>query len=202
MAEIVDLVPDQIAAAGAVLARAFFDDGLARLMYPDDEERKRLTPWHFTALVRYGALFGRVLTTPGQPLGAAIWLPPGEPDMTEERMAAAGMDASVAMLGAEAFGRFAAAMEQIAPHREQAVPDPHWYLALIGVDPDHAGKGIGSALLQPVFADADRDGLACYLETAEAANVAFYEARGFAVTRYGTVSGTSVDYWTMLREPA
>lgn len=201
MTDVVDLKPDQIPAAGAVLARSLFEDGLTRHMYPDDEERKVRTPWHFSAMVRYGLLFGRVLTTAGEPYGIAIWLPPGETAMTEDRIMAAGMDASPAVLGEEAFGRFASAMEHIEPYREQDVPARHWYLALIGVDPDHSGKGVGSALMRPILAQADADGLPCYLETAEERNVGYYLKHGFETIRHGAVPDTAVEYWTMLRLP-
>ncbi len=153
---VVNLDPEQIPAAGELLARSLFEDDLARHMYPDEDERQAYIPWHFSAVVRYGVLFGRVLTNAGDPRGVAVWLPPGESAMTENRIVAAGLDASPAVLGEEAFGRFMSAMEHIEPFHEQDVPERHWYLALLGVDPDHAGKGIGSALLAPVLAEADK----------------------------------------------
>ena len=199
MAAITDLNPDDIPAAGEVLARALFDDGLARHMFPDNAERRARISWHFAAFVRYGVLFGKVLTTADELRGVAVWLPPGETEMTDDRVAAAGLDASPAVLGEEAFGRFMQAMEQIDPLHAEDVPGPHWHLALIGVDPDSAGTGIGSALMQPVLDQADTDGLPCYLETAEERNVAFYEKHGFTTLRTGSVPGTDVQYWTMLR---
>src|SRR5690606_24820948 len=120
------LKPDQIPAAGAVLARALFKDGLARHMYPDRQERKSHTPWHFSAMVRYGVLFGRVLATAGEPHGVAVWLTPGETAMTDNRIAAAGLDASPAVLGEEAFGCFVNVTAHIEPYRERDVPPQHW----------------------------------------------------------------------------
>jgi ribosomal protein S18 acetylase RimI-like enzyme len=199
MANIVDLKPDDIPAAGAVLARSFIEDGLTKHMYPDEAERKVRTPWHFSAMVRYGVLFGRALSTAGAPHGVAIWLPPGETEMTDNRIAAAGMDASPAVLGEEAFGRFASVMAQIEPSYDQDVPPRHWHLALIGVDPDYSGKGIGSALMKPILAQADAEGLPCYLETAEERNVAFYQKHGFETVRHGTIPDTAVQYWAMRR---
>ena len=199
--DVVDLKPDQIPAAGALLARALFDDGLAKHMYPDQEERKARTPWHFGAMVRYGVLFGRVLATAGELRGVAVWLAPGEAEMTDNRIAAAGLDASPAVLGDEAFGRFVSAMAQIEPYREQDVSPQHWYLALVGVDPDYSGKGIGGSLLRPILAEADGEGFPCYLETAEGRNVAFYQKHGFETVRHGTVPDTAVEYWTMQRSP-
>ncbi len=202
MSNVVDLKPDDIAAAGAVLARSLFEDGLAKHMFPDDEERKVRTPWHFSAVVRYGVLFGRVLATAGIPRGVAVWLPPGETAMTDSRIAAAGLDAAPAVLGDEAFGRLMTAMAHIEPYREQDMPPQHWYLALVGVDPDYSGKGIGSSLLRPILEQADGDGLPCYLETAEERNVAYYEMHGFETVRHGTLPDTAVEYWTMQRIPA
>ncbi|MDZ7768084.1 MAG: GNAT family N-acetyltransferase [Woeseiaceae bacterium] len=106
------------------------------------------------------------------------------------------------MLGDEAFGRFMTAMAHIEPFREQDMPPQHWYLALVGVDPDYSGKGIGSALLRPILEQADADGLPCYLETAEERNVAFYEMHRFETLRHGTLPDTAVEYWTMQRVPA
>lgn len=201
MTDVVDLQPDEIPAAGELLARSLFEDNLAEHMYPDPEERRVRIPWHFAAAVRYGVLFGRVLTTSDEPRGVAVWLPPGETAMTESRIAAAGLDAAPAVLGEEPFGRFMAAMEHIESFHDQDVPPAHWYLALLGVDPEHAGHGIGTALMQPILEQADRDGLPCYLETAEGGNVPFYEGKRFSTVRHGTVPGTDVEYWTMLREP-
>lgn len=41
--------------------------------------------------------------------------------------------------------------------------------------------GLGTRVLLPVLDRADADGTACYLETSDPANVAFYEWLGFAV---------------------
>lgn len=81
------------------------------------------------------------------------------------------------------------------------MPDDHWYLAAIGVDPEAAGKGLGSALLRPVLEVADTQGKPCYLETAAADNRPFYEKHGFVVVRQGIEPASGIDYWTFRREP-
>jgi GNAT superfamily N-acetyltransferase len=52
---------------------------------------------------------------------------------------------------------------------------PHWYLPLIGVDPVHQRKGYGSALLQHVLLQCDRDHAPAYLESTNPANIRLYE---------------------------
>src|SRR5258706_6868028 len=81
-----------IEAAGRAPALAFQDDPLQTYVLPDAKERARLSPAHFTALVRYGHLFGEVFTTGGSPEGVAVWLPPGGWEMTPDRAAEAGID--------------------------------------------------------------------------------------------------------------
>lgn len=49
--------------AGTALAKAFSNDPVATYMLPHAEERRRLLPWHFATLARYGALFGETYAT-------------------------------------------------------------------------------------------------------------------------------------------
>ena len=68
-----------------------------------------------------------------------------------------------AVLGAETWdpimdGR-AAAYRPAYAVLERAVPEPHWYLDTLAVEPARHGQGIGSRLLQAVHAQADADGL-------------------------------------------
>ena len=69
--------------------------------------------------------------------------------------------------------------------RNRAVDGPHWYLAGIGVDPPEQRKGIGTALLQPGFAGAAREGLPCVLLTNAERNLSFYRRNGFEVAFEG-----------------
>ena len=188
--------------AGDVLTRAFFDDPLAAYMFPDSTDRRRLLPWHFGKLARYGARYGNAYTTESGIRGVSVWFSPGDPGLVEDRMAAIGMDRTSEMLGEDAFERFMNVASPVAELRAADMPDPHWYLGVLGVDPDHVGRGIASALMRPALVAADAEGHACYLETAQSANRAFYENRGFRVIKHDTQPDTGVTYWTFRREPA
>ena len=63
-------------AAVAALSRAFDLDPLQMYVFPDPVERAARSPALFTPLLRYGLLFGEVLTMAGGPVGAAVWLGP------------------------------------------------------------------------------------------------------------------------------
>lgn len=200
MWEVERLREGDVERAGEVLARAFVQDPLAVYMLPDPEARRRLLPWHFATVVRYGVLFGEAYTSADGLRGAAVWLPPGETAMTPERTEAAGMNKGPEVLGAEACERFMGVMKPLEELHAADMPEEHWYLAGIGVDPESGGRGLGSALLRPVLETADARGEPCYLETAEAMNRPFYERLGFEVVRQGVEENSGVPYWTFRRD--
>ena len=77
---------------------------------------------------------------------------------------------------------------------------PHWYLATLGTDPSEQGQGLGSAVLEPVLARCDEDGVGAYLESSKERNIDFYARHGFRVTgELRLPRGPSV--WPMWRDP-
>lgn len=197
--KIVPLEESQIDAAGAAMARAFFIDPIMAYMFPDEYERRRLAPWHFSAFIRYGYLFGEVFTTSGSPDGTAVWFRPGESELTDERVEQAGLNRAPDVLGADAWARFNSVCDYVERLHPKEVPEPHWYLPLLGVDPRLQGQGAGGALLKVILDRADKDGLAAYLWTAKARNVPFYQRYGFAVLTQGVEPQSSIPFWTMRR---
>jgi len=88
-----------------------------------------------------------------------------------------------------------AVYDEIAGKNKPALP--HYYLGVIGVDPTMHGLGIGAQLLK-AFCDLsapDRLSGGVYLETANPANVRFYERAGFEVTGQGSLGGATL--WCM-----
>jgi N-acetylglutamate synthase-like GNAT family acetyltransferase len=78
--------------------------------------------------------------------------------------------------------------------------EPHWYLAVLGIEPERQGEGNGGALIQPVLEDCDRQEVPAYLETARERNVDFYTRHGFRVTdELELPDGPPV--WLMWRDP-
>ena len=199
--EVTQLVASQIEEAGEVLGRAFFDDPATIYVLPEDAERADSLPWLMTGAARYGHIYGEVNTTAAGVKGAAIWLPPENWEMSRERMEEAGLGELEARLGPEAHERFTDLFGHLGELHERDVQPQHWYLFFLGVDPPRQGQGVGSALIQPVLARADRERLPCYLETAKEINVSFYKKHGFEVVVEDDLPGGGPRFWTMKREP-
>ena len=77
---------------------------------------------------------------------------------------------------------------------------PHWYVPILGVHPDHQGKGLGGELLRKVLQRADEDRVAVYLESSNPKNLDFYRKYGFEVTAKIVPVAGCPPIWGLLRE--
>jgi len=62
-------------------------------------------------------------------------------------------------------------------HEQQT--SPHWYVAVLAIDPSAQGKGHGGQLIRAVSRMAAADGVHCYLEASGTRNKAIYEHLGY-----------------------
>ena len=105
--------------------------------------------------------------------GAALWLPPGVHPNAEALERVFGDRAEAAHLD-DLLGTFEK-MDQCHPE------EPHWYLPLVGVEPNAQGSGIGGALMRHAVARCDQEGALAYLESSNPRNISLYERHGFVV---------------------
>jgi len=78
---------------------------------------------------------------------------------------------------------------------------PHWYLAVIGVEPARQGEGLGGKLLDVVLDRLDGTHVPAYLETSTEGNVAWYRHHGFELQEEVRPAAGGPPIWTMWREP-
>ena len=195
--EVVRLEDSRLGEASDLLARAFQDDPAWVWLIPDADKRRRLLPWLFR--VGFDVTAADVWTTSGVVRGAARWLPPGRPPMrvgpTLKALVTTPFRLGTAIAPFLAYGR---AVESL---RAEAMPDPHWYLAGIGVDPSAQRRGIGTALLEPGVVAASRAELPAVLLTNNEANLPFYEHHGFVVVRKDETPKGGPQAWAMVKSP-
>jgi ribosomal protein S18 acetylase RimI-like enzyme len=198
-AEIVRLTDSQIPEAGATLARAFHDDPLMIYAIPDAAERVRLLPDMYARMIRFGTLAGEVYVTAGTIEGVALWMPPNA-KWSRENIEASGMHETPTLIGNDAYQRYRDVVGREWQARERDMPTACWYLFLLGVEPSRQRRGLGGALIRPVLERADTGRVACYLETENQRNVAFYQKQGFDLIVNGEEAGaTGVRFWTFSR---
>ena len=87
-------------------------------------------------------------------------------------------------------------------HRVHAwhLREPHFYLFVLGVEPDLQGRGFGKTLLARLNARAEQARVPCFLETDRQSSVRLYESVGYRVVTdevLANVNGLRI--WTMTR---
>ncbi len=157
------------------IGEAFQTDPLAAYFFPDDATRARryasFSRFVMNLLSRHGAI-----DTSDPIYGAAVWQAPSPPEPTRLQILRSALAMAACMRGA--FFRAAKLGELTRPFHPD---EPHWYLAVLGTEPDRQGRGIGSALLRSRLEICDAMGLRVYLESSKDANLPFYERHGFRV---------------------
>lgn len=185
-----------------MLARAFVDDPGLLFVLPDAADRVRLCTRLADAALRFTLRCGAPLATAAEVRGVALWFPPDAPPPTTADLAETGIAAVPEMIGDAAWARFERLIAHLDVLHPVYAPEPHWYLAMLGVDPAQQRQGLGAALMAPVFAQADRDGACCYLEAPTAANARYYANRGFQIVGETDVPDSDVHIWLMRRDPS
>ena len=173
----------------SIQVMAFARDPVMRWLYPEPDAYLRDFP-DFTRAFGGGAFAHDAALLDSGFGGAAFWLPPGvhvDADPLQDVMERT--------LSPQVRDETGAVLEQMERYH---IEEPHWYLAMIGVDPSQQGRGLGSGLLQHHLERVDREGLPAYLESSNPANVPLYQRHGFEVI--GEIqSGSSPTVYPMLR---
>jgi GNAT superfamily N-acetyltransferase len=177
------------------LARAFYDDPVMNWFFPNNRRMRRLEQGFTVFLDGIYLRYGETYTIDGR-AGGALWAPPGKwhvgplgqlrllPRMT----GAFGRDLPKLMRGITFI-------ESKHPH------EPHYYLAVLGVEPESQGRGLGGALMRPVLERCDRERMAAYLEASSERSRALYLRNGFEVVEEIHLPGGGPPAWRMWREP-
>ncbi len=188
-----------VPALARVLGRAFQQDPVISWLQPDPARRAAALPGFFGATARHHFLAGggvEIATSESGVGAAALWDPPGRWEQTPREQIAMLPAVMRAFRGRLGAGR-ALAEQMKAVHPEE----PHWYLAIIGSDPDARGGGFGTALMRSRLDRCDAEHAPAYLESSNADNVPYYIRFGFEVTGEITLADGGPTMWCMWRRP-
>jgi ribosomal protein S18 acetylase RimI-like enzyme len=181
-----------------VLVRAFDDDPIAHYFFRGAQRHHRGLRRFFDLQMRREYLANGEVWTTADLAGAALWSPPGRP-----RPGVRDLVRLLPLVGdLLGVGRDAPHVARLLADVERARPEElHWYLGVLGTDPDRQGRGVGSALLASVLGRVDQEAMPTYLETSKEENIAFYARHGFAVTGEIDAANGGPRLWLMWREP-
>lgn len=167
------------------------DDPATRWVWPDSQEYLL----HFPSFAK--AFGGKAFSNKsafyiGNYLGAALWLPPHiDPDV----------ESLIGLLQQTTSEQAQMIVTQVFDKMGRYHPsEPHWYLPLLGVDPYHHGKGLGSALLKQAITKFDTENVLAYLESSNPRNISLYLRHGFEAL--GTIEVSQFPpIFPMIRKP-
>jgi ribosomal protein S18 acetylase RimI-like enzyme len=187
--------PADVPALTRMLVRAYIDDPVAIWICASPSARALILEAMYSARLRQLIACDAVWTD-AEHTSAAVWTPPAH---------RGGMRPDAALLRRLLSPRMIArapllALGMGAMQRRHPREPPHWYLVLLGTDPDARGRGLGSAMLGPVLERCDADGIGAYLESSKPRNLDFYARLGFqTVGELQLPRGPKM--WPMWREP-
>ena len=167
-------------ASARSLADAFGDDPVMGWAGKFNDNRERLVPlWRLIINFRIGKLDPLLFTTEDNEANA-VWDAPGDTDIATIDLVK-GLPSMLRSFrtGVPRLLRMIQAMDKAHPK------EPHYYLLAIGVSHTRQGRGLGSAVIQPMLDRCDQEGLPAYLENTKPKNEAFYARHGFE--RRGTL---------------
>jgi GNAT superfamily N-acetyltransferase len=179
-----------------LFALAFHDDPTWSWAFPAAGSRhEHMSAWwrlYARSIIPYGWSW-----TTDDGGAAALWVPPGEPELRPDD------EALVEPLLRELLGGHADAVLVLMERFEANHPHdrPHAYLSLLATHPRHRGRGKGVGLLAENLALLDERGLPAYLESSNRANDHRYARHGFAEISEFAVPGGGPTVASMWREP-
>jgi ribosomal protein S18 acetylase RimI-like enzyme len=161
-----------------MLARAFQEDPVATWSCRPEDLRPHVLERVFAMRLRDIHPRGEIWTDDDLQC-AAVWAAPGQWHTTTRQ----DMAYATTLLHPRLMLRAPMVVTGLlGAQKVHPAEPPHWYLAILGTDPSARGRGLGSAVMQPVIEECDRHGIGAYLESSKEQNLDYYARHGFRVT--------------------
>lgn len=196
--------------ATEALAAAFEADPVAQYLTTCDgntKEQARALDLKVFEYIIYAHLLKGLVLTIGDFEGISCWMPPKQNMDDWMTILKSGMWRLYYQLGKESKARyFNEFLPKLHDAKAEVMGDRDensWYLIYIGTVPEARGKGYSRKLVQYVTDIADKEGLACYLESSTSENIPIYHRYGFEVKKELVLdrSAEPVHLHCMIREP-
>ena len=128
-----------------------------------------------------------------------LWIPPGCKGVSVINFIRYGGIRLTLKLGLPAMKRIMHYEDYSASVRLNATGGREWYWYNLVVRPEAQGQHLVGKLLRPMLDYCAQNGRPAYLETHSEKNVGIYRHFGFEVVSNGTITGTEVTHWGMVK---
>lgn len=183
--------------AAAVLARAFHDYPLFRMLFPEEKHRERALVWFMGFILRYCSRYGEIINTDGDE-GLLTFIP-GSCPVTRRKLMATGLLLGPLRMGIVPFYRMMKHNNYVAQVSSRLVPPGAWYLWMVGVDPAARNRRLGWKLTHQFLLAADAAGVASYCDTDRREMLGFFLSHGFQVVYEGEAPASGLPFWVVFR---
>jgi ribosomal protein S18 acetylase RimI-like enzyme len=187
--EIVPLERPFIKRAASIAAAAFRDEpGATAIIGKTPEKRERILRRHHASRLEVLDLpdgASRCAFLKGEMVGLMLTLAPGQGALSTATMLRLLWKMTLHATPATIWRGFMGSMDDEGHRPKQ----PHYYLETLAVEPDLQGRGIGTAMLSHLTANADQEGVLICLSTTDPRTIALYEKHGFRIVSETDQSG-------------
>ncbi|NMC06171.1 MAG: GNAT family N-acetyltransferase [Candidatus Lokiarchaeota archaeon] len=185
--------------SATLLARAFHDYPEYVYLFPDDTTRHAKLVALLGVMTRYCLRHGKVMASSERLESILMYLPPPA-RINGGDMMRSGAFWMLFKLGVHFLPRQNRIINVIVKARTTTVPSPHAYLFLLATDPAFQKQGHATTLMWRFLEQLDASGTACYLETSEKRNLAFYQYFGFDLIETQDVKGANITVHALVRK--
>ena len=200
LSDLTKLSKYQIKLSSKVLSQAFHNDPLMLYLFPDSTERENKLPSMMELLLRIGIKYGIVHTTSPKLEGIAVWFPSNKAKITTWMGLLNGGISYFFKHGSKVVKKQNRFYNYIYSVHKHLIPSHHWYLSIIGINPQCQGKGLSRVLFDSMLNKIDDQNIPCFLDTNNEKNLPIYARFGFKILKEYEIHGTSIVNWAMIRE--
>lgn len=187
--------------ASLIAARAFQDDLIDSYFFPNPDKRKEILPAFYEYRLNFAVRHGMVYATSSKMEGIAAWIHSDIGEISMWQLIRSGGFKLFRKLGYGLTSKMMPVKDFVTSMKLKNAGEKYLHLEILAVEPKSQGNGYARKLLEPMFKQLDSEKLSCFLETATEQNVPFYQNFGFEVVEEGTIPGTEISLWNMIREP-
>ncbi len=186
--------PEDFHQTREMYGRAFREDPIWKEIMKDAPEK---FPYVFSVPVKYALRYGKIFASSDNIEAAATWFATPYTSFSGWGVIRSGGLFHGMKLGGKIGKLIGDVFKIIEKDKRERMTMPFVYLMILGTDPAHRGKGLGSTLVKSMI-EALPPKIPLYLETESEYNVSFYERLGFEVVKDLKVPILDLPMWEML----